>query len=510
MKLAHVQRNSFSIASSQDLTTPRSARSMGGTSEGHVFEGIMTLSDFYLKQQKLHERILQLIRPERFADRELLRAALRTDLGFVDGKPVAADLIFRCCVEWKSFETDDIAMLAGINETIREEIELFKEDNGRLSYWLANTVALVNLMQTYIKPAEGSDAELDLPAFHELFVFSALNRIQTVQGTTVKGSSHSQNKGAAESIPQMDAKNHQVVFKAQLVALAQRSFQLLRDNVKVDISPQVGAAIDHHALHDGDGAMHWPSSGAPSIRSESHSVLDTTWTASWRRVVGVFNSLLTTLRGNHVPKPLVQKLFEQLFGFVNVRMFNRLLLYPEHVFFAIGENLNMWLNEVKLWIRKAKHEWVGDSWAQLAHIRQAAAFLLLPQKSEKGLQVIQEICPLLSVSQLYRFSTMYWDQDHAGKETVSFDVLSAMKRQMAEGPTAPGGQSFLLVDDSRIPFSPEFIVGLHGAREFLQEVPVPKEMKDSSRFGFLEDEFDWWDYFTEEDESSEEESSDEE
>lgn len=490
-------RTNYSIQSSQDIATPRS---VAGTSDSH-FDGIMTLSDFYMKQQRLHERILQLIRPERFADRELLRAALHADLDFVDGRPVAAVLIFRCCLHWKTFETDDIALFSGINKTIREQIELSQEDNGRLSYWLSNTVALINLMETYIKTPEGSTNELELPAFHDLFVFSALNRLRVAQGAVAESSSES--KQATGNTPEIESKYHAVVFKAQLNALAQRSFQLLRDNMKKEISPQVGAPVsEHHALHDGDSAMHWRSG---SVRSSmDHSAgLDTTWTASWRRVVGMFNSLMSTLRGNHVPRLLVQKLFEQLFSFINVRLFNRLLLHPEHVFFAIGENLNMWLNEVKLWIRKARREWVGDSWQQLSHIRQAAAFLLLPEKSAKSLDIFQELCPLLSVPQLYRFSTMYWDQDHAGKETVSFDVLSEMKRRMVEGVSAPGGHSFLLDDDSAIPFSQEQIEGLVDGQELLGYIPVPQEMRDSPRFEFLQKKVDWSTYGAESEEVEE-------
>ena len=53
---------------------------------------------------------------------------------------------------------------------------------------------------------------------------------------------------------------------------------------------------------------------------------------------------------------------------------------------------------------------VGESWNELAHIRQAVTFLLIPQKQHKSFdEITQDLCSSLSVQQLYRISTMYWD-----------------------------------------------------------------------------------------------------
>jgi myosin-5 len=50
---------------------------------------------------------------------------------------------------------------------------------------------------------------------------------------------------------------------------------------------------------------------------------------AWSDILAVFDELLVKLRENHVPKPLVQALFKQLFSFVNVQLFNQLLLRRE-------------------------------------------------------------------------------------------------------------------------------------------------------------------------------------
>lgn len=90
---------------------------------------------------------------------------------------------------------------------------------------------------------------------------------------------------------------------------------------------------------------------------------------------------------------------------------------------------------------------------------QAVTFLVIHQKAKKSLQeVMGDLCPVLSVQQLYRISTMYWD-DRYGTETVAPEVLAKMKSAMVESNTS-GSHSFLLDDDSSIPFSLDDIQSL--------------------------------------------------
>ena len=90
---------------------------------------------------------------------------------------------------------------------------------------------------------------------------------------------------------------------------------------------------------------------------------------------------------------------------------------------------------------------------------QAVTFLVIHQKHKKSLEEItNDLCPVLSVQQLYRISTMYWD-DRFGTETVSQDVLARMKQLMVDNQSA-ASHSFLLDDDSSIPFSLDDIQNL--------------------------------------------------
>ena len=115
-----------------------------------------------------------------------------------------------------------------------------------------------------------------------------------------------------------------------------------------------------------------------------------------------------------------------------MQLFNSLLLRRECCSFTNGEYVKTGLAELENWLHVAGSDSVGTAWDELKYIRQAVTFLVIHQKPKKTLDEINnDLCPVLSVQQLYRISTMYWD-DKYGTETVSQDVLTNMKQLMME------------------------------------------------------------------------------
>ncbi|CAI5986882.1 unnamed protein product [Closterium sp. NIES-65] len=81
---------------------------------------------------------------------------------------------------------------------------------------------------------------------------------------------------------------------------------------------------------------------------------------------------------------------------------------------------------------------------------------VLHQKPKKSLEeIVTTLCPSLSTQQLYRIATMYWDGKY-GTHTVSTQVIQMMRARMSEEARSPAATgSFLLDDDSSIPFGPD-------------------------------------------------------
>lgn len=93
----------------------------------------------------------------------------------------------------------------------------------------------------------------------------------------------------------------------------------------------------------------------------------------WATILGVLDGLLAMLREAHVPPFLIKKLYQQLFSFINVQLFNQLLLRRECCSFSNGEYVKTGLAEVEQWLEAAGEAWVGQSWDELRFIRQACA-----------------------------------------------------------------------------------------------------------------------------------------
>jgi myosin-5 len=136
------------------------------------------------------------------------------------------------------------------------------------------------------------------------------------------------------------------------------------------------------------------------------------------------------------------------------------------------------------WCCSATEEYAGTAWDELKHIRQAVGFLVIHQKPKKTLnEITNELCPVLSIQQLYRISTMYWD-DKYGTHSVSTDVISSMRVMMTEDSNNAVSSSFLLDDDSSIPFS---VDDISKSMEHVEvaDIEPPPLVRDNSGFAFL-------------------------
>jgi myosin-5 len=94
---------------------------------------------------------------------------------------------------------------------------------------------------------------------------------------------------------------------------------------RVPHSRSTAAALPRRSA-SGDGSAAASQSAAAAAQNKA-----------WTDILAVFDQLLTTLKDNHVPQPLVRALFKQLFSFVNVQLFNQLLLRRECCSFSNGE-----------------------------------------------------------------------------------------------------------------------------------------------------------------------------
>ncbi|KAG6645389.1 hypothetical protein CIPAW_08G119300 [Carya illinoinensis] len=348
-------------------------------------------------------------------NQELLIRCIAQHLGFTANRPIAACIIYKCLLHWRSFEVERTSVFDRIIQTIGNAIET-PDNNDILAYWLSNASTLLLLLQRTLKAsgAAGMTPQRRRSSSATLFGRMTQSFRGAPQGVNLSLINGNIN-GGVETLRQVEAKYPALLFKQQLTAYVEKIYGMIRDNLKKEISPLLGLCIQAPR-----------TSRASLVKGSSRSVANSdaqrALIAHWQGIVKSLGSFLNTLKANHVPPFLVRKVFTQIFSFINVQLFNSLLLRRECCSFSNGEYVKAGLAELEHWCYKATDEYAGSSWDELKHIRQAIGFLVIHQKPKKTLdEISHDLCPVLSIQQLYRISTMYWD-DKYGTHSVSTDV----------------------------------------------------------------------------------------
>ncbi|CAL4961730.1 unnamed protein product [Urochloa decumbens] len=369
-------------------------------------------------------------------DQQWLLTCISQNLGFSGSKPVAALLIYQCLLHWKSFEAMKTGVFDNILHAINSATEA-KNDMRTLAYWLSNLSTLTVLLQRSFKTTRTAISTPQRRRFSSERIFHGNQTsnagLAYLSGQSVVGSA---------GLPQVEAKYPALLFKQQLVDLIEKVYGMISDSVKKELNPLLELCIqDPRTSHSSLAKGHLNGMGQQNQLTH------------WLGIVKILTSYLDVLKANHVPSILVHKLFTQIFSLIDVQLFNRLLLRRECCSFSNGEYVRAGLAELKHWSDNATREFAGSAWEALRHIRQAVDFLVISLKPMRTLREIRtDVCPALSIQQLERIVSMYWD-DVNGTNTISAEFTSSLKSAVREESSMATSFSILLDDDSSIPFS---------------------------------------------------------
>ncbi|XP_042463506.1 myosin-6-like isoform X1 [Zingiber officinale] len=396
---------------------------------------------------------------------DALVSCVRRNIGFSQGKPVAALTIYKCLLHWKSFEAERTSIFDRLIQTIGSAIEN-EESNDHLAYWLSNASNLLFLLQKSLK-ASGANQRQRPPAPTSLFgrMTQSFRSSASFNNLVVDG---------LDVVRHVEAKYPALLFKQQLTAYVEKIYGMIRDNVKKNLSSMLSLCIQSLRTRE------------TMLRGSGRSFGKEGQSNYWKAIVESLADLLKMLQENCVPSILIEKMNMQIFSYINVQLFNSLLLRRECCSFSNGEYVKDGLAELELWCVKAKPEYVGSSWDELKHIRQAVGFLVIFQKYRISYdEIVHDLCPVLSVQQLYKICTQYWD-DNYNTKTVSPEVLSRMQVLMAEDSNIAESSSFLLNDNSSIPFSVDDMSSTLQAKDF-SDVRSAEGLIQNPAFQFLQE-----------------------
>ncbi|KAL4335840.1 hypothetical protein GQ457_07G039760 [Hibiscus cannabinus] len=434
-----------------------------------------TLAISNAREPESEEKPQKSLNEKQQENQDLLIKCISQNLGFSGSKPIAACVVYKCLLHWRSFEVERTTVFDRIIQMIASAIEV-QDNNDALAYWLSNSSTLLLLLQHTLKASGAASLTPQRRRASSASLFGRMSQglrasPQSAGLSFLSGRGHSR----LDDLRQVEAKYPALLFKQQLTAFLEKIYGMMRDNLKKEISPLLGLCIQA------------PRTSRASLvkgRSQANAVAQQALIAHWQSIVKSLNCYLQIMKSNHVPPFLVRKLFTQIFSFINVQLFNSLLLRRECCSFSNGEYVKAGLAELEQWCHEATEEYAGSTWDELKHIRQAVGFLVSHQKPKKTLnEITKELCPVLSIQQLYRISTMYWD-DKYGTHSVSSDVIANMRVMMTEDSNNAVSSSFLLDDDSSIPFTVDDI-SKSLKQVDITDVDPPSVIRENSGFGFL-------------------------
>ncbi|RZB66393.1 Myosin-12 [Glycine soja] len=411
---------------------------------------------------------------------DALLKCLTEDKRFEKNRPAVACIVYKSLLHWRSLEAEKTHIFDKITHAFRSSIES-QEGIHDLAYWLSTTSTLLFYLQCTMKASNTTKAvsrNRNSPA--TLFGKMAQGLRSSSLGLGIS-SGYSGMVDKTNDQSKVEAKYPAILFKQHLTAYVEKIYGMIRDSLKKEISPFLNLCIQAPR-----------SIRTRSIRGSSRNIHSNivakqqTLHMYWKGIVDKLDTALHILSDNYVPPIIARKIFSQVFSFMNVQLFNSLLLRRECCSFSNGEYLKAGLHELEQWCLKATDQFAGSSWAELKHIRQAVGFLVLHQKTQKSLEEItNELCPVLSIPQIYRIGTMFWD-DKYGAHGLSAEVISRMRVIMTEDSINIHNSSFLLEVDSSIPFlMEEMFQSMSDIRLSDMDVDPPPILRQRSDFQFL-------------------------
>ncbi|XP_023767975.2 myosin-14-like isoform X1 [Lactuca sativa] len=396
-------------------------------------------------------------------------------MGFSYGKPVAAFTIYKCLLHWKYLEAGRTSVVDRLLKLIDSAIK--DQDNyDVMAYWLSNASNLLFLIYSGIKPDVSSivsNGGGQTSLFRRItrgmteVVVGAVDAIGSAAEAVTRADVTSRHDAFVEQqLLRVEARNRALVFMQQLTVYVEILYCIIRNNLKNEL-----------------GSLPTLCTQGPITSRELLIGNDSTFN-HWQYIVDRLNTLLIKMKENFVPSIIVQKIFAQVFTYINVQLFNSLLSRPECCTFSNGEYMKVGLATLEIWCFHGKPEYAGSAWDELKHIRQATRFLTTPRKDKISYtKLTKDICPILNVHQLYRICTIF-STPMSKTQHVSQDVISSLRRLMTKDSKDSNSNPFLLDDDLSMPvFVDELSTSLQ-VKDFANVKPA-QELAKYPAFQFL-------------------------
>ncbi|CAI7778820.1 unnamed protein product [Closterium sp. NIES-53] len=346
-------------------------------------------------------------------------------------------------------------------------------------YWLSNVSCLMLLVEVVYKPAAAAAAAEKPKTAAGSNWFTNMFQAPSFSDATRQHQQHQQQQQPALGAVEF------LVFKQELAVLLDDAFLELRASVNLELQTLVSLLTQS------------PTANAQHMRE------------FWAAALVSLRSAVGCMQANRVPTVLARHLLWQVLHFLDVRLFNGLMLRSHWcpITLANGEAMEQGLLALEAWLSEDVHPWLDGAAAgmgmsrsvgslgagtaagsvgggsrallidALQHTYQAVVLLTSKQKARKTMEEVVSMCPSLNFTQLTILCSWFEDEVYGSR---GFD--RAVLQQLRGA--GEDYESELLEAFEGLPFTPTAVVAaVPPINPFL--VPLPQFLPPAPAFDFL-------------------------
>ncbi|CAI7878018.1 unnamed protein product, partial [Closterium sp. NIES-54] len=284
-------------------------------------------------------------------------------------------------------------------------------------YWLSNVSCLMLLVEVVYKPAAAAAAAEKPKTAAGSNWFTNMFQAPSFSDATRQHQQHQQQQQPALGAVEF------LVFKQELAVLLDDAFLELRASVNLELQTLVSLLTQS------------PTANAQHMRE------------FWAAALVSLRSAVGCMQANRVPTVLARHLLWQVLHFLDVRLFNGLMLRSHWcpITLANGEAMEQGLLALEAWLSEDVHPWLDGAAAgmgmsrsvgslgagtaagsvgggsrallidALQHTYQAVVLLTSKQKARKTMEEVVSMCPSLNFTQLTILCSWFEDEVYGSR-----------------------------------------------------------------------------------------------
>eukprot|EP01114_Cavostelium_apophysatum_P016651 TRINITY_DN4783_c0_g1_i3.p1 TRINITY_DN4783_c0_g1~~TRINITY_DN4783_c0_g1_i3.p1 ORF type:complete len:1580 (-),score=460.18 TRINITY_DN4783_c0_g1_i3:46-4674(-) len=142
-----------------------------------------------------------------------------------------------------------------------------------------------------------------------------------------------------------------------------------------------------------------------------------------KEITRILSLIVIAMQTSLINEALSQKIFQQIFYYINSIVFNEIVLRRDLCTFSKGLEMKMKLSGIEIWSRKPENkDWTGEAYKELEMSKQLSSILTVDKTMLTNADMREAICPHLNLVQIKQLLSSY-QADESLENPVSIHTI---------------------------------------------------------------------------------------